>query len=646
MTVHDAESSLALAEEAFASFHVDGIIAHLSAAIRHFTAAGETRRAAMACARLGDVLANYLGNLTAGRAWFARARRLLEGEPDCVEQGWIAVAAMGCEVPDPDELRASAELALDRARRFGDVNLETKALADGGLALVQAGRVVEGMRMLDEAMALACGPADDHTNSAKSVCSFFTACFFAADFERVGVWAGLLRQRGLIGDRGATLVLSSHCDSVEATLLIELGRWSDAERVLTHAHEHTLREVGSSWHPAIALADLRVKQGRLGEAEALLVGKDQAIQALLPMVRLHLARGETDLARAAAGRGLRSLRDDRLRAVELLTLCVEIELLCGDAAAAETACLQLESRRMGLEVPTLRARATAAIARTHAAREDFFGATAMLESALAEIDGTRLPWLHVTLAIELARVRERTGDRASAEVEARAVAGSLDRLDVVLVPADAALLDRLARGRTTMRTATLCEHGGVWDVSLDGTSVRLKDTKGLRYLAALVERPDEELHVLDLVDRIEGTSEDGIDRRELGDAGPLIDARARAEYRRRIEALRSAADDAIERGNLEAAEQAEAEIEALAGELSRAFGLGGRDRAAASIAERARLNVSRAIRSAIAKLGQAMPEAEAALGPRIRTGLYCAYEPGQSDVRWVVQSPVNGPRAL
>ena len=101
-------------------------------------------RAAMACVRLGDTLANAMGNLTASRAWFARARRLVEDQPPCLEQGWVAVAAMGCDVDDPAELLAAAELALDRARRFGDVNLETKALADAGLAHVQAGRVSGG----------------------------------------------------------------------------------------------------------------------------------------------------------------------------------------------------------------------------------------------------------------------------------------------------------------------------------------------------------------------------------------------------------------------------------------------------------------------------------------------------------------------
>ena len=162
---------------------------------------------------------------------------------------------MGCDVDDPAVLLAAAELALDRARRFGDLNLETKALADGGLAHVQAGRVAEGMAMLDEAMALACGPADDTATAAKSVCSFFTACYFTADFERAGSWTDLLRQHGLMGpERGAPVFLASHCDSVKATLLMELGQWSEAEAVLVRAKTNfetamQVRELASGHRP-------------------------------------------------------------------------------------------------------------------------------------------------------------------------------------------------------------------------------------------------------------------------------------------------------------------------------------------------------------------------------------------------------------
>src|SRR6478735_7407897 len=121
----DGQRALELADEAYAQRDIAAIVAHLSAAVRAFTAAGDNRQAAMACVRLGDVFANAMGNLTAGRAWFIRARRLIDDEQPCVEQGWVAVAAMGCDVPDPAVLLADCELALDRARQFGDVNLET-----------------------------------------------------------------------------------------------------------------------------------------------------------------------------------------------------------------------------------------------------------------------------------------------------------------------------------------------------------------------------------------------------------------------------------------------------------------------------------------------------------------------------------------
>src|SRR5688500_6692255 len=133
-------ASLELAEEAVARFDFDAAVTHFSAAIRALTEAGDVCRAAMTCARLGDLYANYLNNLTAARVWFVRATRLVDNEPPCIEQGWVAVAAMGCDVDDPQLLLERAELALERARRFGDVNLEMKALADGGLAHVQAGR--------------------------------------------------------------------------------------------------------------------------------------------------------------------------------------------------------------------------------------------------------------------------------------------------------------------------------------------------------------------------------------------------------------------------------------------------------------------------------------------------------------------------
>jgi len=640
----DAERAL---EQAEAAHDVEAVITHLSAAVRGFTAAQQPRRAAMACVRLGEVLANALGNQIAADAWFARATRLVAAEPACIEQGWVAIAPMGCDVPDPAVLLDRAELALDRARRFGDLNLETKALADAGLAHVQAGRVPEGMALLDEAMALACGPADDAGTSAKSACSFFTACYFAADVERFSHWADLLRRHGLVGNEPpGPAFLSSHCDSVQATLLMELGRWTDAEALLERAIADFEAVMGPSWHPAIALADLRTRQGRLADAEVLLLGKEQSVQALLPAARLHVARGDHTLAVATAHRGLRAMGRDQLRAVELLITLVDAHLGEGATDDATAAFADLRERTHGLEVPTLCARAAAAHARLLLATGDPDGAVATLESATDRVHADQLPWLRATLLVALAGAQDEAGHPHAARLTASTARASLAPLDVVLAPDDEALLRRLTGELaipTLARTAILQPDGRWWSATDGGTTARLRDSKGLRYLALLIEVAGSERHVLDLVDRTEGVGGPGVvDRRALGDAGEVLDGVARTAYRHRIEALRADADDALDEGRLDAAEALQAELDLLVLQLAQAFGLGGRSRVAASAAERARLNVTRALRAALTRLIEALPEAGATLDRRVRTGTYCAYEPMEGEVRWIVQSGVNG----
>ena len=650
MTMVDvgADRELELADKALQAFDVEGAAEHLSNAIRALTAAGDNRRAALVCARLGDLHANARGNLTAARAWFLRATRLIENEPPCIEQGWVAVAALGCDVDDPAELLSHAELALDRARQFGDVNLETKALADAGLARVQAGQVAEGMALLDEAMALATGPADDIDTQGKSVCSFFTACYYTADFDRAGSWADALRRQGLIGTAGMVpLFLGSHCDSVQATALCELGRWGEAEAMLLRAIEAF--EAGMhqpSWHPAIALAELRIRQGRLTEAEMLLLGKDGHLQALLPAAHLHLARGDLDLARATATRGLRSVGDDRLRAADLLTVLVGTELAAGDLAAATAACDDLVARAEGLDVSGLQARVAAVRARVMAGAGDVARAITTMEVALDRLPPAGVPLLRATLLIDLVRLHDRAGNKAAARVETARAKAALAGLDVVLPPDDLALLDRAGAGGSApatpaQRRATLSREGRGWVVACGDMRCRLQDTKGLRYLAELVRSPGVERHALDLVDRVEGVAagELAVDRHLLGDAGELVDAGARTAYRHRIEALRAEIDDALDAGAEDRAEGLQGELDQLVGHLAQAFGLGGRSRRASSAVERARLNVTRALRAATARVTEALPDAGEVLDRRLRTGIYCAYEPDDADeVRWSVQT--------
>jgi hypothetical protein len=113
----------------------------------------------------------------------------------------------------------------------------------------------------------------------------------------------------------------------------------------------------------------------------------------------------------------------------------------------------------------------------------------------------------------------------------------------------------------------------------------------------------------------------------LGDAGEVLDARAKDAYRRRLIEIDDDIEQARADGDNERAAQADAERDFLLRELSRAVGLGGRDRRAASSSERARVAVTRAVRQAMSRIAEHDPQLGEHLDRTVRTGAYCAYFP-------------------
>src|SRR5262249_25095206 len=111
------------------------------------------------------------------------------------------------------------------------------------------------------------------------------------------------------------------------------------------------------------------------------------------------------------------------------------------------------------------------------------------------------------------------------------------------------------------------------------------------------------------------------------DAGELLDAQAKAAYRRKLEELREELEEAREFRNSERIARAEDEIDALSRELSRGIGRGGRHRRAGSASERARLSVTSAIKTAFERIAEKHTRLAQHLGTAIRTGTYCCYRP-------------------
>lgn len=190
-----------------------------------------------------------------------------------------------------------------------------------------------------------------------------------------------------------------------------------------------------------------------------------------------------------------------------------------------------------------------------------------------------------------------------------------------------------------MRSGIFIRDGESWTLGLGDARVSLKDIKGLTYIQRLLQYPGEEFHALDLVSGPGGSGAETADpvqaanlRQELnlgglGDSGEMLDARAKQEYKNRILELREQLDDLLERGNRERAAQVETEIDFLLREISRAVGLGGRERRAGSASERARLNVTRAIKAALLRITEHHPALGELLDQGIKTGSFCTYVP-------------------
>ena len=183
------------------------------------------------------------------------------------------------------------------------------------------------------------------------------------------------------------------------------------------------------------------------------------------------------------------------------------------------------------------------------------------------------------------------------------------------------------------------QEGDYWTISYHGTVFRLKHVRGLHYIAHLLQNPDQEWHVFDLVTLarppaslpstpmppLSTTSAlRGID---LGDAGEVLDLQARTAYKQRLQVLQEELAEAQRANDLGRGATVQQEIDMLLQQLAAAVGLGGHSRRAASPAERARVNVTNGIRAALTKIAAYSPPLAQYLTTTIKTGLLCSYTP-------------------
>ena len=360
----------------------------------------ETLRAAYCAGWIGMTLF-FIGAVGPAGGWLARADRLLEdvGE-ETVVHGYALLPVMFRHetAGDLEAAVAVAAKAAQIGKRHRDAELMALAIHAQGHMLVLAGRVAEGLVLLDEAMVAVTTAELSPFVVGIVYCGVILACQEGFEVARAREWTLELtrwveRQRDLVAFTGRCLV---H----RAEILQLGGSWSEA---LVEARLAAERFVETK-NAAAGLALYR--QGELLRLRGEFKAAEQAYRNASRhgwepqpgLAQLRLAQGRHDLALAAIRRASADVTEPLKRAA-LLPAQVEIALAAGEVDEARSACLELQDLARGYESAML----DAIVAHAQ-------GAVALAEgdarSALARLRRAQRIWLELDAPYEVARTRE------------------------------------------------------------------------------------------------------------------------------------------------------------------------------------------------------------------------------------------------
>jgi DNA-binding CsgD family transcriptional regulator len=420
-------------------------VAHTERAYAEFRRAGDAVSAAVAAISLCVTWISNFDNHAAAGGWLARAERVMAGADPNPLRGWLWLMRAYLE-PDPGRAQALYQQALELARASGDVDLELCALGDLGLTLVAAGRAEEGLALIDEAMAGTLGGEGGRLDTvAFTCCDMLVACDLAGDLRRASQWCQVADR---FIDRYGCPFLYARCRTLYGGVLLTKGRWSEAERELLAAVRMAEDASPGSHAEALArLADLRLRQGRLEEAEALLPGHGGGRAAARTAARVRLARGEPAVAVGLLERSLEdsgephSHGENHLRAAWAMETLVVAHLAVDDLAAASEAAARLAELAGGDgggQVEALAAAAAGHVARAGGRPDE---ARRRLERALELFSRLDLPYETALARLELARLLS-DGSPELAVAEARSALATFEGLGAA---GDADATDALLR---------------------------------------------------------------------------------------------------------------------------------------------------------------------------------------------------------
>jgi tetratricopeptide (TPR) repeat protein len=634
-----------LGEVAYAAGQLEVAIEAWARAFSASMQTGDQVTAAGAAVRVAMHLLFDTALMAPVRGWLARAELLLEAQDETPAHAWFAVVRtyermLAGDVPGA---RPWARRAIEVGSTCDPAACAIGRVAEARL-LILDGDVQQGLALLDEAGVATVSGDLDPFSTGVVYCELVCALQGLAHYDVAEEWTEAMERWSETNAIGS---LHGRCRVHRAEILRLRGSCNEAERQALVACEelrpYLRRELG--W-PLNELGRIRLHKGNLAGAEEALLAAHRAgwdPQPGLALVRL--AQG--DAATAAA-----SIRDalerpsgvpskerppnTHLQRAPLLEAQVEIEIAAGDLGRARSAADELELIAARFQTKALVASAALARGRVRLADGDAAGAEQSLSEAVRLWNEVGAPYEAAIARMGLAEAHRASGSEHRAILERQAARTILEGIQAAPSAAPPEHVeDHDARDEQPVASFNVFRReGDYWSVIFEGHTVRVRDLKGMRYLARLLADPGREYHVLDLVAaetgsgaQVDSSQAAGLPRSGLGDAGEGLDAQAKDAYRRRLAEIDDDIEQARAIGDAERAAQADAERDFLVRELARAFGLGGRDRRAASASERARAGVTRAVRQAMTRIAEHHPPLGQHLSRTIRTGTYCAYVP-------------------
>ena len=342
------------------------------------------------------------GEMAAANGWLARAERLLEDKDQCPERGWLEIEKAKRSSQEPREHERHARNAVKIGQTLNDHDLEAAGLSQLGLAKVDAGQVEEGLALLDESMTIATAEASDPLAIGDTCCTTLVASDRLADLDRATEWCRTVVE---FTDRRGYTPLHLWCRTVYAGVLIRTGDWTRADEELTWAlRGYQQRGGGGIVFALVRLAELRLLQGRVADAEAMLSGFEDHPLAITARVELALARQDHALADALVCRRLELAGEDRSARAILLPLCAEVARARQDHDKQRDLAEQVRQLGDELQRADLKALADLMLGRVQYTTGDPANAAAHLEAALAAFQDLEMPLYEARARRELAQL--------------------------------------------------------------------------------------------------------------------------------------------------------------------------------------------------------------------------------------------------